>query len=144
MIQQRMIVCESISCFIRQSSVSDIINIRYTRHDETQQTFSNASLQSFRLLILMRFFLSLSYACRQWHSRRVFSSSFGFFFLLFSLPVRERMHYWWWNRKRGKKRIVSECLHPMGDKHQWRTTEELSLLHREREKKNREDDDDEA
>ena len=93
MIHQRMIVCESISCFIRQTSMGDIINIRYTRHDETQQTFSlsyfsNAALQSFLLLILMRF-LSLSMVVVGGTHVGFFSSSFEVFFSLQSTSERE-------------------------------------------------------
>lgn len=66
------------------------------------------------------------------------SLALTYFFLLFSFASIYhccRVLCRWRNRKRVKKKKKKNsfrCLHPIGDKHQWRATEELSLLYHKR------------
>jgi hypothetical protein len=124
--QHWMIVYKSFSCFTRYIGKSSITNISYTRHGVTKQLVSFVAL-------LCRFnsYMAVPASFLLRSSSVVLTYFFSFFFFS-SVYHDDRMFCRWRNRKRIKKRKKKNsfrCLHPIGDKHQWRATEELSLLY---------------
>ena len=103
-IQQWMIVCKSISCFIWEICMSDI-NIGNTRHDQYETNLLSLCLASILvLLILMRFFSSPTVVVVGTHIFFSLPPSSFFLSLRFSLPLRENTLCWWRNRRRVRKK----------------------------------------